>query len=136
MLFRSAHLLPHLETEPYYLRSAILTALGHITEYIGRAVRPITTIDIGADGTAACTESETSPGNLEKSRTALLDILQERSLDISSYTRSAVLKVWIRLAHSGSIPVERILPVTIMAIDRLQDKTVMVRKQSLQVRYD
>jgi condensin complex subunit 1 len=129
VLANVSHLLQHLETDPYYLRSAILTALGHIIEYIGKALKPN---DPEASPTGAI-ETETSPGNLEKSRAALLDILQERSRDASSYTRSAVLKSWIRLAHSGSIPVERIPLVTTMAIDRLQDKTVMVRKQSLQV---
>jgi condensin complex subunit 1 len=130
VLANISHLLQHLETDPYYLRSAILTALGHIIEYIGKALKPN---DAEGVPTASSVDGETSPGNLQKSRTALLDILQERSRDMSSYTRSAVLKAWIHLTHSGSIPVERILPVTIMAIDRLQDKTVMVRKQSLQV---
>ena len=64
---------------------------------------------------------------------SLLDILEERSHDVSSYTRSAVLKAWISLTQSGTLPVERVIPVTVMAIDRLQDKTVIVRKQSLQV---
>ena len=76
---------------------------------------------------------ESSRPNLEKSRGALLDILEERSHDVSSYTRSAVLKAWISLTQSGTLPVERVIPVTVMAIDRLQDKTVIVRKQSLQV---
>lgn len=129
VLANISHLLQHLETDPYYLRSAILTALGHIIEYIGKALKPNSSEDLPDNAV----ESDTSPSNLEKSRTALLNILQERSHDVSSYTRSAVLKSWIHLAHSGSIPVERMLPVTVMAIDRLQDKTVMVRKQSLQV---
>jgi condensin complex subunit 1 len=72
--------------------------------------------------------------NLEKSREALLDILEARSHDVSSYTRSAVLKAWISLTQGGSFPVERTIPVTFLAIDRLQDKTVMVRKQAMQVR--
>ena len=131
VLANISHLLQHLETDPYYLRSAILTGLGYIIEYIGKALKP----NAPEDSPDSNIESDTSPGNMEKSRAALLDILQERSRDVSSYTRSAVLKSWIRLAHSSSIPVERILPVTVMAIDRLQDKTVMVRKQSLQVCY-
>lgn len=129
VLANISHLLQHLETEPYYLRSTILTALGHIVGYIGQALKPNHTDSTSADAI----ECETSPGKLQKSRTALLDILQERSLDVSSYTRSAVLKSWIRLVDSDSIPVERILPVARMAIDRLQDKTVIVRKQSLQL---
>ena len=128
VLANISHLLPHLDMEPYYLRSAILAALGYIVEYIGKALKPSP-----EDNQTENMESESSPANLEKSRAALLDILQQRAHDISSYTRSAVLKAWIRLAQAGSIPVDRVLPVTIMAIDRLQDKTVMVRKQSLQV---
>lgn len=130
VLANVTHLLPHLETEPYFLRSAILTAFGYIVEFIGETLNPNagenrdkTILGLG----------ETSFANLEKSRAALLDILLDRAHDVSSYTRSAVLKAWIRLAQSGSIPVVRILRVTAMAIDRLQDKTVIVRKQSLQV---
>jgi hypothetical protein len=40
----------------------------------------------------------------------------------------------ISLAASGSLPKERVLPLTKLAMDRLQDKTVMVRKQSMLVR--
>jgi condensin complex subunit 1 len=133
VLAKISHLLPHLETEPYYFRSAILTALGYIVEYIGRALKPGENPNTD-DNTVSLIESENSSANFEKSRAALLDILHERSHDVSSYTRSAVLKAWIRLAQTGSIPVERVLSVTVMAIDRLQDKTVIVRKQSLQVR--
>jgi condensin complex subunit 1 len=129
VLANISHLLPHLETEPYYLRSSILTALGYIVEHIGQVLKPSADGNTESEGS----ELEASPANLEKSRTALLDILIERAHDVSSYTRSAVLKAWIRLAQAGSIPVGRILPVTVMAIDRLQDKTVMVRKQSLQL---
>jgi condensin complex subunit 1 len=128
VLSNISHLLPHLDMEPYYLRSAILTALGYIVEYIGRVLKA----SKGGNPTENI-ECENSHANLEKSRSALLDILQERAHDVSSYTRSSVLKAWVRLAQAGSIPVGRILPVTMMAIDRLEDKTVIVRKQSLQV---
>ncbi|KAG7349724.1 non-SMC mitotic condensation complex subunit 1 [Nitzschia inconspicua] len=131
VLANFSHLLPHLESEPYFLRSAILTALGYIVEYIGKALKPNS--GENGDGIDSSGELETSPVNLENSRSALLDILQARAHDVSSYTRSAVLKAWIRLAQAGSVPVDRILRVTRMAVDRLQDKTVIVRKQSLQL---
>jgi condensin complex subunit 1 len=131
VLANISHLLPHLENEPYYLRSAILTGIGCILEYIGKALKPNS--DEVVNGSSTIAEVELYPVNLEKSRASLLDILQERAHDISSYTRSAVLKAWIRLALAGVIPIDRIHPVTAMAIDRLQDKTVIVRKQSLQV---
>ena len=69
-----------------------------------------------------------------KTRGALLDILGERVLDVSSFTRSAVLKAWIQVVQSRSLPVERFIPVTLLAIDRLQDKTIMARRQAMQVR--
>jgi condensin complex subunit 1 len=126
VLANITHILPHLDSEPYCLRSAIVTALGHIVEHIGKSLRQ-------GESSEATKESESSSRpNLEKSRGALLDILEARSHDVSSYTRSAVLKAWISLTQSG-LPIERVIPVTVLAIDRLQDKTVMVRKQALQV---
>ena len=125
-----SHILPHLNSEPYSLRSAIVIALGHIVEYISNTQQNQSSVHDGSDEG----ESETSRNNLMKSRGALLDILEARSHDVSSYTRSAVLKVWISVTQGGSLPLERVLPVTTLAIDRLQDKTVMVRKQAMQVR--
>jgi condensin complex subunit 1 len=118
VLANISHILPHLNGDPYYLRSAIVTALGGIVEHIGAT---------------AMTISEPSNENLGKNRDSLLQILEERSHDVSSYTRSAVLKAWISIVQASALPIERVIPVTIMAIDRLKDKTVMVRKQALQL---
>lgn len=126
-----SHILPHLNSEPYYLRSAIVTALGHIVEHIGKSLKTMGNIQISEE---EGDQTEISRPTLEKSRGNLLDILEERTYDVSSYTRSSVLKAWISLSHGGSIPVERVISVTILAIDRLKDKTVIVRKQALQVR--
>eukprot|EP00980_Cylindrotheca_fusiformis_P021683 scaffold8529_cov137-Cylindrotheca_fusiformis.AAC.13 len=130
VLANISHLLPHLNSDPYYLRSAIVSALGSIVQHIGRSLSTL----LHEDGTQGNGESiEMSSPNLEKSRGALLDLLEERAHDVSSYTRSAVLKAWISLVQSGSIPVKRVVSVTAFAIDRLKDKTVMVRKQALQL---
>jgi condensin complex subunit 1 len=130
LLSNIAHLLPHLDSEPYSLRSAIVVALGHIVEHIGKSGQP----SEGGEGELQdASEDGASSLNLEKSRGNLLDILAARSHDTSSYTRSAVLKTWISLTHAGAVPIARIHAVTDMAIDRLHDKTVMVRKQALQV---
>lgn len=131
VLANISHLLPHLDSEPYFIRSAILTALGHIVEHIGKSLRKGESGE-ALDATAEESESSSRP-NLEKSRGALLDILETRSHDVSSYTRSACLKAWIALIQGGTLPIERVIPATVMAIDRLQDKTVVVRKQALQV---
>lgn len=138
VLANISHILPHLNSEPYCVRSAIVTALGHIVDHIGKSLKvPAGSIPASADEEEGGQREETemSRPTMEKSRGNLLDILEERSHDVSSYTRSAVLKAWISLSQGGSIPVERVIPVTVLAIDRLKDKTVMVRKQALQVRY-
>eukprot|EP00529_Nitzschia_sp_RCC80_P008048 CAMPEP_0113491348 /NCGR_PEP_ID=MMETSP0014_2-20120614/27510_1 /TAXON_ID=2857 /ORGANISM="Nitzschia sp." /LENGTH=1390 /DNA_ID=CAMNT_0000385137 /DNA_START=55 /DNA_END=4227 /DNA_ORIENTATION=- /assembly_acc=CAM_ASM_000159 len=131
MMTNISHLLPHLKGEPYYLRSSILTALGYIIEYIGKSLKPTERTEEATSFTFG--DDAASPSTLAKSRSALLDILYERVHDVSSYTRSSVLKAWIKLAQTGNIPVERVLQATTMAMDRLQDKTVIVRKQSLQL---
>ena len=67
-------------------------------------------------------------------RNELLDILTERSHDVSSFTRGTVLKTWATLIEAQALPVKRLIPVTALAIDRLQDKTVIVRRNAMQVR--
>ena len=64
---------------------------------------------------------------------SLFQILHERCHDVSSYTRAATLKAWVRLTENGAIPREEIIEVTKLAMDRLQDKTVVARKQAMQV---
>lgn len=130
VLANVAHLLPHLDSEPYTLRSAIVMALGHIVEHIGKVG-----IVISEDSVPENEEVHESSSslNIEKSRATLLEILLTRAHDTSSYTRSAVLKTWTNLSHAGAIPITQIHAVTDMAIDRLHDKTVMVRKQALHV---
>jgi len=120
-------LLPHLNSEPYQLRSAIVCAIGHILVHIGKLQN--SKENNTNEATADCPSSL----NLTKSRNALLEILLERSHDTSSFTRAAVLKSWISIVESGSLPLERIMPVTALAIDRLNDKTVMTRRCSMQL---
>jgi condensin complex subunit 1 len=116
-------LLPHLDSEPYNLRSAVVTAISHIL--VGTAT----------EGGADETTTTTTPSS--KTRDTLLDLLMDRAYDVSSYTRSTVLKAWIRLVATTTettiVPKERILPLCRLAMDRLQDKTVLVRKQAMQV---
>ena len=115
-----SHILPHLNSEPYSIRSAIVTAIGHILVHIG---------SVGD----APEEEDNSNIDLSKSRNALLDILSDRVLDVSSFTRGAVLKAWISVVSTNSLPIDRLMPVTTLAADRLQDKTVVVRRSAMQV---
>ena len=135
VLSNISHLLPQLNAEPYCVRSAIVTSLGHIVEHIVKSQEPTEDQSSGdaMEFTIVQKDGESSRLNVEKSMAALLDILEARSHDISSYTRSTVLKTWINLTENGSLPVDRVIPVTVLAIDRLQDKAVMVRKQAMHV---
>jgi hypothetical protein len=79
-------------------------------------------------------ESSDSPRNKEKNiaqltrvRDAFLDLLVERTHDVSPWTRANVLKVWMNLLETHSVPVRRIHAVAELAVDRLQDKAVNVR---------
>lgn len=71
--------------------------------------------------------------NMAKTRASLFDILCDRTHDITSFTRAASLKVLNDLTEKQSLPLDRLMPVTAIAIDRLQDKTVMVRRYAMQV---
>jgi condensin complex subunit 1 len=44
------------------------------------------------------------------------------------------MKTWASLIQAQSLPIDKLIPVTELAIDRLQDKTVMVRRSAMQVR--
>jgi len=121
--------LHHLDSEPYYLRSAIITTIGHV---IHRRNEKEENEQICSDEEQWGEEKKKSQ-KLLKIKESLFDILTERVHDSSSYTRATVLKTWATLGKSQSIPLQRIISVTSLAIDRLQDKTVVVRKSAMQL---
>ena len=138
-------LLPHLDSEPYVLRSAIINSIGHILVREDQSLIDTTKKD--KDGESS---DEGSSGNgsgdgtnnnkeeclityMAKTRTSLFEILCDRTRDITSFTRAASLKVLNDLTEKQSLPLDRIMPVTVIAIDRLKDKTVMVRRNAMQV---
>jgi hypothetical protein len=53
-------------------------------------------------------------------RDAFLDLLVERTHDVSPWTRAHVLKVWAGLLESHSVPVRAIQRVAEIALDRLK----------------
>lgn len=119
------HLMPHFNSECYNLRSALVAAIANILSSSDGLKEKTGS---GGEGD----ESHAMPSD-SKSRGALLQILKERVHDVSSFSRSAVLKAWIQIVQSQSLPVEWFIPVTELAIDRLRDKTIMVRRQSMQL---
>lgn len=129
-----SHILPHLQAEPYPLRSAIVTAISHVLQFLGKQQQQQQGQDLENTDSDEDDQPQQAPvQDTTKTRTALLDLLTERVYDVSSFTRATVLKAWIRLCQTESIPKERIIAVTRLAMDRLQDKTVMTRKQSMQL---
>jgi len=145
--------LPHLDSEPYQLRSAIVATIGNILTKVGQADDEDGNswdVDASSPSSEEDKEDESHDGNeggrgtssdadshhmsnISKGRSALLDILTERVRDSSSFTRVAVLKAWATVVESDCLPLERFLPVTSLAISRLQDKTVMVRRSAMQL---
>ena len=123
-------LLPHLDSEPYIMRSAIVNSIGHIL------VREDNTLIENKDdheGSEDESKDDRHVVNMVKTRSSLFDILCDRTCDITSFTRGAALKILNDLTEKQSLPLDRIMPVTAIAIDRLQDKAVMVRRYAMQV---
>lgn len=137
--------LPHLRSEPYNLRSAIATTIGQILIQCKNVNQSDVDSDSDSDNERDGVDEEGEEGDfigsnnveakkLEKVKASLYDILLEHAYDVSSYTRVAVMKTWATLIQAQSLPVDKLIPVTELAIDRLQDKTVMVRRSAMQVR--
>lgn len=123
-------LLPHMNSDPYYFRSAIISAIGLI----------LTDRDLGQDTTTDDCESEWVVDDVpsKKPKTSelkqkLFDTLIMRARDVNSFVRAAVMKSLAQLIEQKSLPLERLVAVTTLAIDRLQDRTVIVRRYSMQV---
>jgi condensin complex subunit 1 len=64
---------------------------------------------------------------------ALLDVLEERVRDSSSYTRAAVLRAWCSLCERGALPHARILASAKLGAARLRDKSALVRRAAVQL---
>jgi condensin complex subunit 1 len=126
-----AHWLPHLNAESYSIRSAIVAAIAHLLIFIDNEKEVCTS----SSESASPTEDTPPTSRLDRTKTrdAFLDLLMERMFDVSSFTRAAVMKSWIRLVEANALPVDRVHSVARAAVERLQDKTVIVRKHAMQV---
>ena len=129
-----------IDSRAYQIRSSLLHAMGLVISYIHTASADHTSEVIEEEGADEDKEEEDNEGGNAKNlnrlcrlRDDLLDLLTDRTHDVSPYTRSAVLKVWVYLLESKAVPVRRINAVAELAVDRLKDKTASVRKQALSV---
>jgi condensin complex subunit 1 len=71
--------------------------------------------------------------NTTRTADALLDVLEERVRDSSSYTRAAVLRAWCSLCERGALPHARILAAAKLGAARLRDKSALVRRAAVQL---
>lgn len=138
-----SHLIAHLaQSEAYPLRSAVVGALSSIllqqpdkngNQEEQSDKQDAQGIDEENEDPVAGT-TPLAPATLSTTtREQILQRLVVQAHDVSSFTRAAVLKAWGRLATNRSLPKDWILRVTQLALERLSDKTVVVRKQSMQV---
>ncbi|KAL7548584.1 hypothetical protein ACHAWF_011862 [Thalassiosira exigua] len=137
-------LLPHLDAEPYALRSEIVKAIGHILvreeekdEREGEKEEEKEADGEGGEGKGGGEEvkvkEELRAQTTARTRESLFDVLCSRSRDVASFTRAAALRVLTDLTERRSLPLDRIMPVTSIAVDRLKDKTVVVRRCAMQL---
>ncbi|CAM9833238.1 unnamed protein product [Chrysoparadoxa australica] len=126
-------LVPHFKSEPYAIRSAVSTCIGSIVTACNEEKR-LRSADSSQQPQGEEDGDEGSNIRMQpEERDKLLDILVERVHDVSSYTRSAVLKVWLGLVEAHALPLDRVLTVAKIAADRLLDKTTGVRKYAVQL---
>jgi hypothetical protein len=129
--------MPHIkhlvDSVAHQIRSSILVSMGFVVSYIHKSSELIHQVDNikMKDNNEEEDNVEVNIAQLNRTRDSLLDIIVERTHDVTHYTRSTVLKVFISLLESNSIPVRRVGTIGGVAVDRLFDKTTLVRKSAV-----
>jgi len=103
-----------LDCENYSLRNSVVISIGEIVCYL-----------IKTDQSENA-EKDTTTNYREQ----LIDILESRVLDKSSYCRSKVLDVLTKLNNQDFLPRHRFMPTLAVAVSRLHDNAVLVRKKA------
>jgi len=123
-------LLPLLDAEPYVLRSAVATAIGNVV----LAPNPSLAGEEASEEDKSEEDLQTrSQESFAATRDSLLNVLVERGHDVNSFTRAAVLRSCANLAEKQALPLKRQHAVCGLAVDRLQDKSQVVRKAACQL---
>jgi len=138
----------HLDSEFYQMRNGVLQGLGSILcKYLLPELNKIKE-ELKAEKNSKLKNKENEEdvdqiqnneeSELEKefkSKTEeaniILDILEERMLDASGYTRAKTLHIWIQLITEKNVPKSRFMEVTKKVIQRLRDSHSMVRKVAI-----
>uniref|UniRef100_A0A7M4EKA6 Condensin complex subunit 1 n=1 Tax=Crocodylus porosus TaxID=8502 RepID=A0A7M4EKA6_CROPO len=106
-------LLHHLDGENYTMRNAILTAMAEILLQV-----------LNGDQLEEAARS---------TRDQFLDTLQAHVCDVLGHVRSRVLQLFTRIVQRKALPLTRFHTVVCLAVGRLQDKSVMVVKNAVQL---
>ncbi|XP_067402039.1 condensin complex subunit 1 isoform X1 [Emydura macquarii macquarii] len=113
MLSNMSVLLHHLDGESYVMRNAILTAMAEMLLQVLNGDQ----LEEAARGT----------------RDQFLDTLQAHVCDINGFVRSRVLQLFTRIVQQKALPLTRFQAVVSLAVSRLQDKSVTVIKNAIQL---
>ncbi|CAH3036153.1 unnamed protein product [Pocillopora meandrina] len=106
-------LLCHLDGESYSMRNGILALMGEIV------IKVLSKEDL--DDAA------------KKLRDQLLDKMEDHIHDVNAYVRSKALHIWLELCKEKAIPLSRQPHLLELVINRLQDKSSIVRKNAIQL---
>nr|XP_056704411.1 condensin complex subunit 1 [Euleptes europaea] len=106
-------LLHHLDGESYGMRNAILAAMAEALLQVLNGEQ----LEDAARGT----------------RDQFLDTLQAHTCDVSGFVRSRVLQLFTRIVQQKALPLTRFQAVVCLAVSRLQDKSVTVVKNAIQL---
>uniref|UniRef100_A0A8W7JGH8 Condensin complex subunit 1 n=1 Tax=Anopheles albimanus TaxID=7167 RepID=A0A8W7JGH8_ANOAL len=74
--------------------------------------------------------SEDMTDELKETRDEFLEDLLNHMMDVSAHVRSKVLQIWLQLKERNAVPLSWIHKVLQVAVERLQDKALLVRKQA------
>ncbi|CAM6100082.1 unnamed protein product [Calypogeia fissa] len=107
----------HLDGKSYKMRNSLVIVIGKL---LGEATKK-------EDATS--TSDVIRLGNEQR----LLNILVERSRDISAHTRKHVLQTWAYLCKERAVPIGHWNLVSDLAAGRLEDNAAIVRKNALQL---
>ncbi|XP_061493362.1 condensin complex subunit 1 isoform X2 [Rhineura floridana] len=106
-------LLHHLDGESYGMRNALLAAMAEVLLQV--------------------LNGEQLEEAAKNTRDQFLDTLQAHTCDVHGFVRSRVLQLFTRIVQQKALPLTRFHAVACLAVGRLQDKTVTVVKNAIQL---
>ncbi|XP_015276215.1 PREDICTED: condensin complex subunit 1 [Gekko japonicus] len=106
-------LVHHLDGESYGMRNAILAAMAEMLLQV--------------------LNGEQLEDSARSTRDQFLDTLQAHTCDVNGFVRSRVLQLFTRIVQQKALPLTRFQAVVCLAVSRLQDKSVTVVKNAIQL---